>query len=150
MFENFGFDPYQNEEAVAEIREHWKGPFHFGAPDGIVVNMTKDKVWVREGILPEFPNNRSPQFDFSNGQLIVPLPPTDKTHVVPVQAVTRSTVFGMGALPVSNFYAILFIDHATIVAEVKLIDLNIPTPAYRENAEGIDTHHTSATVSSAT
>ena len=40
MTTHMGFDPYQNEEAVAEIREHWKGPFHFGAPDGIVVNMT--------------------------------------------------------------------------------------------------------------
>ena len=81
MTTHMAFDPYQNEEAVAEIREHWKGPFHFGAPDGIVVNMTKDLVWVREGILPDFPNNRSPQFDFSNGQLVVPLPPTDRTKI---------------------------------------------------------------------
>ena len=81
MTTHMAFDPYQNEEAVAEVREHWKGPFHFGAPDGIVVNMTKDLVWVREGILPDFPNNRSPQFDFSNGQLIVPLPPTDRTKI---------------------------------------------------------------------
>jgi len=81
MTTHMAFDPYQNEEAVAEVREHWKGPFHFGAPDGIVVNMTKDLVWVREGILPEFPNMRSPQFDFSNGQLVVPLPPTDRTKI---------------------------------------------------------------------
>jgi len=81
MTTHMAFDPYQNEESVAEVREHWKGPFHFGAPDGIVVNMTKDKVWVREGILPEFPNNRSPQFDFSNGQLVVPLPPTDRSKI---------------------------------------------------------------------
>ena len=53
----------------------------YGAPDGIVVNMTKDLVWVREGILPDFPNNRSPQFDFSNGQLIVPLPPTSREEI---------------------------------------------------------------------
>ncbi len=81
MTTHMAFDPYQNEEAVAEIRHHWKGPYHFGAPDGIVVNMTKDLVWVREGILPDFPNNRSPQFDFSNGQLVVPLPPTDRTKI---------------------------------------------------------------------
>jgi hypothetical protein len=81
MTTHMAFDPYQNEEAVAEVREHWKGPFHFGAPDGIVVNMTKDLVWVREGILPEFPNMRSPQFDFTNGQLVVPLPPTDRTKI---------------------------------------------------------------------
>ena len=81
MTTHMAYDPYQNEESVAEVREHWKGPFHFGAPDGIVVNMTKDLVWVREGILPDFPNNRSPQFDFSNGQLVVPLPPTDRTKI---------------------------------------------------------------------
>ncbi|MBV1916178.1 MAG: MBL fold metallo-hydrolase [Pseudomonadales bacterium] len=81
MTTHMPFDPYQNEEAVAEIREHWKGPFHFGAPDGIVVNMTKDQVWVREGILPDYPNNRSPQFDFSNGQLVVPLPPTSREKI---------------------------------------------------------------------
>jgi ribonuclease BN (tRNA processing enzyme) len=75
MTTHMPFDPYINEETVAEVRHHWKGPYHFGAPDGIVVNMTKDAVWVREGILPDFPNSRAPQFDFSNGQLVVPLPP---------------------------------------------------------------------------
>ena len=74
MTTHMNFDPFLNEETVAEVREHWKGPYHFGAPDGIVVNMTKDQVWVREGILPEFPNSRAPQVDFTNGQLIVPHP----------------------------------------------------------------------------
>jgi len=74
MVTHMQFDAYQNEETVAEIRHHWKGPFHFGAPDGVVVNVTKDKIWVREGIIPDYPNNRSPQFDFDDGQLVVPLP----------------------------------------------------------------------------
>ena len=39
------FDPYLNEETTVEIRHHWKGPFHFGAPDGVVVNVTKDDIW---------------------------------------------------------------------------------------------------------
>ena len=64
MTTHMPFDAYLNEETVAEIRHHWKGPFHFGAPDGIVVNVTKDDIWVREGILPDYPNNRAPQFDF--------------------------------------------------------------------------------------
>ncbi len=81
MTTHMPFDPYINEETVAEVREHWKGPFHFGAPDGIVVNMTKDRVWVREGILPDFPNSRAPQFDFSNGQLVVPHPPTSREEI---------------------------------------------------------------------
>ena len=75
------YDPYQTEESVAEVREHWKGPFHLGAPDGIVVNVTKDQIWVREGILPDYPNSRAPQFDFTNGQLVVPLPPTSRQEI---------------------------------------------------------------------
>ena len=75
------FDPFLNEEVVAEIREHWKGPYRFGAPDGIVVNITKDAIWVREGILPEFPNTRAPQFNFDNGQLVVPHPPTSRQEI---------------------------------------------------------------------
>ena len=81
MTTHMAFDPYQNEESTAEVREHWKGPFHFGAPDGIVVNVTKESIWVREGILPDFPNNRAPQFDFTNGQLIVPHPPTSREEI---------------------------------------------------------------------
>ena len=75
------FDPYQNEEATAQIREHWKGPYHFGAPDGVTVNVTKDQIWVRDGILPDYPNARSPQFDFTNGQLVVPQPPTSREEI---------------------------------------------------------------------
>jgi len=81
MTTHMNFDPFLNEETVAEVREHWKGPYHFGAPDGIVVNMTKDMIWVREGILPEFPNSRAPQFDFTNGQLVVPHPPTSRNEI---------------------------------------------------------------------
>jgi len=81
MTTHMSFDPYQNEEVTAEVRYHWKGPFHFGAPDGIVVNMTKDQIWVREGVLPDFPNNKAPQFNFDNGQLVVPHPPTSREEI---------------------------------------------------------------------
>ncbi len=69
-------DFYINEETVAEVREHWRGPYHFGF-DGTVVNLTKDKLWVREGILPEYPNQTPPQAHGSIAQfggLVVPLP----------------------------------------------------------------------------
>jgi hypothetical protein len=81
MTTHMPFDTYVNEETVAEIRHHWKGPFHFGAPDGIVVNVTKDDIWVREGVLPDFPNSRAPQFDFDSGQLHVPHPPTSRQEI---------------------------------------------------------------------
>lgn len=81
MTTHMPFDPYLNEEAVAEVREHWDGPFHFGAPDGVVVNVTPDKIWVREGVLPDYPNNRAPQYDFGNGQLVVPQPTTSREEI---------------------------------------------------------------------
>ena len=75
MTTHMPFDPYLNEETVVEVREHWKGPYHFGAPDGIVVNVTPDQIWVREGILPDYPNNRAPQFDMADGKdFVVPHP----------------------------------------------------------------------------
>ncbi len=43
--------------------------------------MTKDLIWVREGILPDFPNSRAPQFNFTNRQLIVPHPPSDRKKI---------------------------------------------------------------------
>ena len=81
MTTHMDFDPFLNEETVAEVRHHWKGPYHFGAPDGVVVNRTKDKVWVRDGILPDYPKSRAPQFNFDNGQLVVPLPPTSREEI---------------------------------------------------------------------
>ena len=69
-------DKYVNAEAIAEVREHWSGPFHFGF-DGHVVNLTKDRVWFREGVLPDYPNNVPPQAHGQiarNGGLIVPVP----------------------------------------------------------------------------
>ncbi len=81
MTTHMPFDPYLNEETVAEVRHHWDGPYHFGAPDGIVVNVTRDSIWVREGILPDYPNSRAPQFDLSNGQLVVPYPPTSREEI---------------------------------------------------------------------
>jgi ribonuclease BN (tRNA processing enzyme) len=81
MTTHMSYDPYVAEETVAEVRHHWKGPYHFGAPDGIVANVTKDQIWVREGVLPKFPNSKAPQFDFGNGQLIVPHPPTSRDEI---------------------------------------------------------------------
>lgn len=81
MTTHMPFDPYVNEETVAEIRHHWDGPFHFGAPDGVVVNVTKEKIWVREGVLPDYPNSKSPQFDFDDGQLVVPQPTTSRDEI---------------------------------------------------------------------
>ncbi len=43
-------------EMVAGIRTHWDGLFQFGAPDVVVVNVTKKAIWTRKAALPESAN----------------------------------------------------------------------------------------------
>ena len=82
MGTHVSYDEYSMPEIVAEVRHHWKGPFQFGAPDMVVVNMTKDKIWVRDGVVPDYPSIAAPQFDVSKaGGLIIPAPPTSRPKV---------------------------------------------------------------------
>ena len=77
-------DPYQDAEVIAEVRVHWDGPYHPGAPDMVVVNMTKDQIWVRDGIIADFPNNKAPSADLSIarfGGMIVPKPPYSRADL---------------------------------------------------------------------
>ena len=70
-------DPYQDAEVIAEIREHWDGPYHPGAPDMVVVNVTKDRIWIRDGVVADYPNQAPPRADASvarYGGLVVPPP----------------------------------------------------------------------------
>ena len=85
-------------ELVAEVRYHWKGPFHFGAPDMVVVNMTKDSIWVRDGVVPMYPNMSPPQFDVSkSGGLIMPVPPTTRRE-------TQSQSIRDAEIPPEKYY----------------------------------------------
>lgn len=69
------YDAYSQAEIYAEVREHWKGPFRLGAPDMVVVNITRDQIWVRDGVIPEYPSIAAPQFDIpQGGGLVVPAP----------------------------------------------------------------------------
>ena len=82
MATHVSYDAYVIPEIVAEVRQNWKGPFQFGAPDMIVVNMTKDKIWVREGIVPQYPSMAPPQFDVATeGGLIIPVPKNRRQDV---------------------------------------------------------------------
>ena len=76
MTTHFGYDGYSNAELLAEIRKHYpSGPFHFGAPDMVVVNLTKDAVWVRDGVVPKYPSMSPPKFDIEGmGGLVIPGP----------------------------------------------------------------------------
>ncbi|MGI9621242.1 MAG: guanitoxin biosynthesis MBL fold metallo-hydrolase GntH [Acidimicrobiales bacterium] len=54
---------YENDlvnEVTAGIREHYDGLFAFGAPDVVVVNVTKDAIWVRDAALPSLAGSPRP------------------------------------------------------------------------------------------
>jgi ribonuclease Z len=92
MTTHMSFDSYSNPELLAQIRENWKGPFHFGAPDMIVVNMTQDKMWVREGVVSEYPNVSPPRFDMAaQGGLMIP-PPKYKRSDIQQQSIRDAEI----------------------------------------------------------
>jgi ribonuclease Z len=63
-------------EIVAGIRTHWDGFFQFGT-DGVVVNVQKDAIWVREAALPEAAMPASPSKD--DAKYLYDLSPTNLT-----------------------------------------------------------------------
>jgi ribonuclease Z len=82
MTTHMSYDAYSNPELLAQIREKWKGPFHFGAPDMIVVNMTPDKIWVRDGVIAEYSNVAPPKFDVqAQGGLVIPPAKYNRTDI---------------------------------------------------------------------
>jgi hypothetical protein len=65
-----------------------------------------------------------------------------ETQPVPIQAIARSPILGVGTLPVDDLDAVLFVDHASVVAEVEFVDLDVPAlsnreHSNREHAEGV-------------
>ena len=81
MTTHMSYDELEVPEIVAGIRVHWKGLFQFGAPDVVVVNVTKDAIWTRKAALPDaaMPARPSPEeaiklFDLSPKQTNVRFP----------------------------------------------------------------------------
>ena len=60
MVTHLSYDEELIPEIVAGIRLHYRGLFHFGAPDVVVVNVTKDAVWTRKATIPEAGNMARP------------------------------------------------------------------------------------------
>lgn len=82
MGAHVSYDEYAVPELLAEVRTHWDGPFHLGAPDMVVVNMTKETIWVRDGVVPKYPNMAPPQFDVSGaGGLVMPVPAQSRRDI---------------------------------------------------------------------
>ncbi len=58
MVTHLAFDNDTLNETSADVRAHWDGLFLYGAPDVVVVNVTKDAIWHREAALPGFSGQR--------------------------------------------------------------------------------------------
>ena len=56
MATHLAYDEEMIPEMVAGVRTHWDGLFQFGAPDVVVVNVTKQAIWTRKAALPEGAN----------------------------------------------------------------------------------------------
>ena len=60
MATHLAYDEELVPEMVAGVRAHWDGLFQFGAPDGVIVNVTKKAIWTRKAALPEAANFARP------------------------------------------------------------------------------------------
>ncbi|MEO8614863.1 MAG: guanitoxin biosynthesis MBL fold metallo-hydrolase GntH [Luteolibacter sp.] len=60
MATHLSYDEEMVPEMVAGIRTHYKGLFQFGAPDGVIVNVTKKSIWTRKAALAHSTNFARP------------------------------------------------------------------------------------------
>ena len=84
MITHIAFDNDTLNETSADVRAHWDGLFLYGAPDVVVVNVTKDAIWHREAALPGFAGQSFPNptvlfgdpLPLATGKGVVPQPTT--------------------------------------------------------------------------
>ena len=82
MVTHLAFDNDTLNEQSADVRSHWKGLFLYGAPDVVTVNVTKDAIWQRDAVLPNFSGQSLPPptllfgdpLPLATGQGVVPQP----------------------------------------------------------------------------
>ena len=84
MITHLSLDEAIVPELLAGIRSHWKGLFQFGAPDVVVVNVTKDAIWTRRAALPESASPRMPSA--SEAAELFDLGPTNTAGTFPQSA----------------------------------------------------------------
>jgi ribonuclease Z len=86
MVTHMAFDNDTLNETSADIRAHWNGLFLYGAPDVVVVNVTKDAIWHREAALPGFSGASFPNPTLLFGD---PLPLATGMGIVPQPKIPR-------------------------------------------------------------
>jgi ribonuclease Z len=78
-------------EMLAGLRMHYKGLFAFGI-DHTVVNVTKDRIWMREAALPETTNTARPSMEWMLQNNFGGKPPSEITIKNPVLANQEQSV----------------------------------------------------------
>lgn len=63
MATHLSYDRELVPEMLAGIRRHYKGLFAFGI-DNVVVNVTKDRIWIRDAALPDSANIARPDAEW--------------------------------------------------------------------------------------
>ena len=86
MVTHLAFDNDTLNETTADVRAHWDGLFLYGAPDVVVINVTKDAIWHREAALPGFSGQSLPSPTLLFGD---PLPIATGMGVVPQPRLPR-------------------------------------------------------------
>jgi len=86
MVTHMAFDNDTLNETSADIRTHWDGLFLYGAPDVVVVNVTKDAIWHRYAALPGFTGQSLPNPTLLFGD---PLPIATGKGIVPQPRLPR-------------------------------------------------------------
>ncbi|HUO70417.1 MAG TPA: hypothetical protein VMU39_06540 [Solirubrobacteraceae bacterium] len=88
MTTHMSFDPYLNEETPVEIRHPWEGAVPLRRARRVVVNVTKDDICVRAGVLSDHPNARAHQLGLDDGPIVVPAQPN---KIVDIQEPAATT-----------------------------------------------------------
>lgn len=85
-------------EMMAGVRMHYKGLFAFGI-DHTVVNVTKDRIWMREAALPETTNTARPSIEWLLENNFGGKVPAEMTFKNPVLANQEQSVRSLGIDP---------------------------------------------------
>jgi ribonuclease Z len=85
MATHLSYDRELIGEMMAGVRMHYKGLFAFGI-DHTVVNVTKDRVWIREAALPDTTNTARPSMEWLIENNFGGKIPTEMTVKNPLQA----------------------------------------------------------------
>ncbi len=91
MATHLSFDHELVGEMIAGVRRHYQGLFAFGI-DHVVVNVTKDQIWIREAALPDTTNVARPDMQWMIENVFGGTVPGEVTVANPVAATQEQSI----------------------------------------------------------